>query len=103
MGSAYPGFRPSFLMMIAAVLARAGEADSAHALMRSAREEMDPTDPWPVYFQANVHLNLGEADSALTLLSQFLEAVPDRKAYIATDYWWRPLREDPRFKAMVEE
>jgi serine/threonine-protein kinase len=34
MGSAYPGFRPSFLMMIAAVLARAGEADSAHALMR---------------------------------------------------------------------
>ena len=85
------------------MLARAGEADSANAVIRSVRRGLERGDPWPLYFQANVHLNLGEPDSALALLSQFLAARPDRKAYIATDYWWRPLRDDARFKAMVEE
>jgi len=99
----FAAYEPSFLMIVAGVLARAGLADSAHSVMETAQADLDPDDPWPLYFQANVLVNLGDLDTALDRLGQFLEAQPDYKGFIATDYWWRLLRDDPRFRAMTAE
>jgi serine/threonine-protein kinase len=100
----FDGYKSSLLMTVAGALAREGLVDSANAVIRHVRTEYyEPGDPWPDYFQANVHLNLGEPDSALAFLSKFLEALPDRKAYVADDWWWRPLQDDPRFKALLVE
>ena len=90
-------------MTVAGVLARAGLADSAYAVIRRARAQLEAGAPWPLYFEANVRLHLGEKDLAIQLLREFLEELPDRKAYIASDWWWRPLRDDPRFQALVAE
>jgi hypothetical protein len=55
------------------------------------------------YFEANVRLRLGQTEKALRLLEGYLEAMPHRRAYIARDWWWEPLRSDPGFRRMVEE
>jgi hypothetical protein len=35
-------------------------------------------------------------------LGAFLEAIPQRKEYVASDWMFEDLWEDPRFKALVE-
>ena len=99
----FAGYRSALLMTLAGVLARAGLADSAYAVMRGASRYSEPGDSWPLYYEANVRLQLGEPHLALGLLTLWLEANPDGKAQLATDYWWRPLRDDPRFQAIIEE
>lgn len=47
-------------------------------------------------------LRLGETDEVFRLLAFYLEARPDRKAYVAGDWWWKSLREHPGFQALVE-
>ena len=89
---------------VAAVLARSGLADSAEAVIQQARAADRPdmqNDPMLDYFEANVRPQLGERDQALRLLRLYLEARPDRKTYLGEDWWWRPLRDDPGFKALV--
>lgn len=88
-------------LRVAAVLARAGMADSARAVLRGVEMAPPPT-PLSWYYAAYVHLQLGEEERALHLLSRYVEALPSRRAYLAHDWWWRPLREDPRFRAIVE-
>ncbi|GMR14361.1 MAG: hypothetical protein BMS9Abin29_2613 [Gemmatimonadota bacterium] len=87
-------------MLVAGVLARAGLADSARAMADRIRPEVEQ-DPWASYYEANTRIQLGEPDAALALLGEFLEAMPGRKSYIANDWWWEPLRSDPRFQALV--
>jgi serine/threonine-protein kinase len=92
--------RATGLLRVAAVLARSGLADSAEAVITQARAagtQNEMTD----YYEANARLQLGQRDRALSLLRRYLEARPDRKAYLAEDWWWRPLRDDPRFQALV--
>ncbi|NIV73442.1 MAG: hypothetical protein GWN37_01000, partial [Gammaproteobacteria bacterium] len=48
-----------------------------------------------------VRLLLGERDEALDLLSAFLEAIPQRREYIASDWMFQDLWDDPRFKELV--
>jgi TolB-like protein len=87
---------------VAAVLARAGLADSAVAVSERARGEASgDTRPWTDYQAAYVRLLVGQRQVALDFLSRFLEAVPQRKEYIAKDWLFEDLWGDPRFKALV--
>jgi len=94
--------RPQVMMDVAAVLARAGLADSAGAVIRLARATAPREDPWLDYREANARVQLGEPERAIRLLERFLAAIPARKSYVAEDWWWKPLREHPEFQAIVE-
>ena len=61
------------------------------------------TDPWRDYYEAHTRLRMGERAAALDLLGSFLERVPHRRGYIAKDWWWTPLRDEPRFQALVRD
>lgn len=87
---------------VAGTLARAGLRDSADAVIERARAAPpEAVAPWIDYYAANVRLLLGERDRALDMLSAFLEAIPQRKEYIASDWMFEELWEDPRFKELV--
>ena len=87
-------------LLVAAVLAREGLADSARALIAEVRAE-GSEDPWLHYYEAEARMQLGEPDEAVRLLGLYLEANPGRRSYIAEDWWWEPLRDDPKFRALV--
>jgi hypothetical protein len=87
---------------VAGALARAGHADSAVAVSERARAAASTSlRPWIDYYSANVRLLLGQRDEALELLTDFLEAIPQRKEYIASDWLFEDLWDDPRFVALV--
>jgi TolB-like protein len=87
---------------VAGALARAGLRDSADAVIERARAEApEAVAPWIDYYAANVRLLLGERDRALDMLNEFLEAIPQRKDYIASDWMFQDLWDDPRFKELV--
>jgi eukaryotic-like serine/threonine-protein kinase len=92
-------------LMVAAVLARSGGglADSARALVRRTRAAV--RDAYlrldMAYAEAYVHLLLGEREEALRLLATYLQARPQERGSTAQHPWWRPLRDDPRFQALV--
>ncbi len=99
-----PAVPPYGRFLTAAVLVRAGLADSGRTVLGRAREA-STEDPglWTLYYEANAQLLLGDKEQALALLRRFLQANPDRKSYIAQESWWRPLHEDPAFEALVSE
>jgi serine/threonine-protein kinase len=97
-----PATRALVLMDVAAVLARARLADSARAVIRHARDSAPQADPRLDHREANARLQLGEPEEAIRLLARFLAARPDERAKVAKDWWWRPLRERPEFRALVE-
>lgn len=91
-------------MEAAAVIARAGLADSALALVARARAAREEGDPVLDYHEANVRLHLGEPARAIELLAAYIEAVPGDKEYIAHhDWWWERIWDDPRFQEIVAE
>ncbi|MEO6778419.1 MAG: protein kinase, partial [Gemmatimonadaceae bacterium] len=92
-----------FWRMVAALIsARAGDRDSARAVIAwatrkvgndsSARLDLD-------YDEASVRLALGQPDVALRLLSEYASARPALRSYIARDPHFASLRNDPRFAA----
>ena len=87
-------------LQVAAVLALAGLPDSATAVVEAVRSE-GATGAYIQYFEANVRVRLGQYDQAMDLLEGYLEAMPHRRAYIGRDWWWEPLRSNPRFQALV--
>ena len=80
----------NWTLVLAAVLARAGDEDEARSLMASV-EEFDPTR------RALVHVALGETDEALRLLEA---AVDGGSPFILElgDPAYDPIRADPRFQ-----
>ncbi len=94
-------FWPHGHLQVAAVLARAGQPDSALAVV--ARVKSGEPSPWLDYFEANVRLQLGEPGEAIDRLADFVRAVPHRRDYIAQDWWWRPLADSTRFKELVAD
>lgn len=94
------GLRPVYLMYVAAVLARAGQEDSAHVVIRRARES-DSGDSNIDYYEANARLRLGEQDKALHLLARYADANPGQREYLASDWWWEQLRDEPGFEEIV--
>jgi serine/threonine-protein kinase len=91
-------------MAVAAVLARAGLADSARHLVERSKgdAQVDPTRDL-VESGAFVYTLLGNRDEALKLLKVYLAANPQRRSNYAEDPGWRfrSLAEDPRFGQMV--
>jgi tetratricopeptide (TPR) repeat protein len=91
-------------MAVAAVLARAGLADSArHVAERSHGDaEVDPTRDLSL-FDAFVQTLLGDHDAAIEAFSVYLAANPSLRGGNSEDigWWLRDLKGDPRFDALV--
>jgi len=91
-------------MMVAAVLARAGLADSARHVVGRARGSpgVDPTHDLAM-METFVRLLLGDKDEALKSLKVYLAANPQRRAALAQDpgWWYRSLQDDPRYQELV--
>jgi TolB-like protein len=91
-------------IFVAAVLARAGMADSArHVLDRSkGNADIDPQKELLGY-EAFARVMLGDKDEALRLLDEYLVANPKHREGFRkiVHWWWRPIQDDPRFKALI--
>ncbi len=89
---------------VAAVLARAGLADSARHLLARSRggPDVDP-EVELLSFQAFAYLLLGDRDEALRLMKEQVAANPAHRAGLArsTHWWWRDIKDDPRFKQLI--
>jgi hypothetical protein len=82
-------------------LERAGLADSAEAVMQRARAAA-PDDPDMDFHEATARVLRGQRDEAARLLGRFLAARPQFRSYIRVDPVFRPLQDDPRFRALIE-
>ena len=88
-------------MQVAAVLARAGQADSARAVLAQATADDTRRAPLTDYYEANVRLQLGEEDRAVGLLTSYLDAHPSDRSYLAVDWWWERLRDHQGFQRLL--
>jgi TolB-like protein len=87
---------------VAAILARAGLADSARSVIARTRAEA------PDYLQndlaaleAYVLTALGEYERALDLIALALEREPQMRGFVAEHPWYKELRDHPRFRQLV--
>ncbi|HET7585683.1 MAG TPA: serine/threonine-protein kinase [Gemmatimonadaceae bacterium] len=91
-------------MLVAAVLWRVNLVDSARHVLVHARTTpaVDPTLDL-VAIEAAVRTMIGDKDEAINLLTRYLAANPEHREGFATQnyWWWQPLREDPRYIALV--
>jgi DNA-binding SARP family transcriptional activator/TolB-like protein len=102
-GSADPeplrlNMRPRLMVLTAAVLARAGDPDSANAILERARAAA-PQDIELIYLEAGVRLLMDERNRSMELLRQYFQVNPSSKARVANGRMFRPLREDAEFRA----
>ena len=98
-------FRPIYLAHVAAVLAHAGQRDSAAAVLRRAVEATVSGDEavreYAAYDIAHAWLVIGDMEQSLKWLALDLQHRPYKRAYHARDHWFAPLRDDPRFRELV--
>jgi eukaryotic-like serine/threonine-protein kinase len=93
-------------MLVAAALARAGNADSARSLLLGARAgtDVDATG-WLLSVEAFVRTlfhNPRDTDEAFELLKQYVTQNPNHRAGFAKgSWWWEPLKGDPRFRQIT--
>jgi len=91
-------------IVVASVLGRANLPDSARRVLERARggADVDPTHELPGY-EAWVRAQLGDRDEALRLLREYMVANPRHREGFRkrVHWWWRPLQDDPRFKALI--
>jgi tetratricopeptide (TPR) repeat protein len=91
-------------MLAAAVLARAGDADSARAVLARARILIGGDNDLRLsylYDEAVVRLLCGEDARAVSLLSAYLAERPFLRTYVANDLFFRKLWSDPGFIALA--
>lgn len=91
--------RPARRLLLAMVVARSGYPDSALALLTATARAFPHADVG--LFVAEVRLLVGQPDTALVVLSALLRQHPDWRSYVGTHYWFRGLRNDARFEALV--
>jgi eukaryotic-like serine/threonine-protein kinase len=91
-------------IVVAAVLGRAGLADSARRVLVRARADrtIDPRGEL-IGWEAFVRAQLGDKKEAVDLIQRYLTEHPEHRAGFskATPWWWRDLQNDPRFKSLV--
>jgi len=102
----WPSSRLEAQMLVAAVLARAGLADSArHLLVRSTAADDAKLDPERELLAgaAFAYTLLGDRDQAIRLLQEQIAANPQHRVGLArmSHWWWRSLRNDRRFQDLV--
>jgi eukaryotic-like serine/threonine-protein kinase len=95
------------MIIAAAVLVRAGLADSARRVLLAARAgaDVDPSLELP-YVEAYVRTLLGDDAEAVALLKQLIAGSSNRGTAgadeWATHWWWRQLQSRPDFRALVQ-
>jgi TolB-like protein len=88
-------------LMVAAILARGGVADSARHILAVVRA-IASSKRSTLSTEAYVQLLLGDRDGALASLSAYLRATPFARAQIANNPWFQALHSDPRFIALAQ-
>ena len=91
-------------LLVAAVLARAGRADSARALTRASTGDpvVDPSRDL-THVAAFVYTLLGDTTRAVDQLKTYLAANPSHREGLADDpgWWFRPIAAAPAFRQLV--
>jgi tetratricopeptide (TPR) repeat protein len=91
-------------IVVAAVLARAGLADSARRVLVRARADskIDPRGELTGY-EAFVRTLLGDKKEAIDILQRYLTEHPEhRRGFAKTNaWWWQGLENEPRFKSLI--
>ncbi|MCC6929111.1 MAG: protein kinase [Gemmatimonadaceae bacterium] len=91
-------------LMVAAVLARAGDRDAARRIALELRRQAAPSAELTAdlaYDEAYLRLLLGERAESLRLLAQYLRTRQSMRVLVARHARWRALRGDPAFEALV--
>lgn len=86
-------------LLVAAVAARAGLADSARSIAARVRaaESTAAGATQNDYSEAYVQTLLGRSDLAITLLARYLNAQPSQRGAVRSTPWFAKLRRDERF------
>jgi TolB-like protein len=95
-----PLLAPRFRMLAAGVLARAGQQDSARRTLQAAKAASG-SDPQIDYYEAGVHVLLGEHERALNLLERYLVHSPQLRLFLKGDPIFERLHAYARFRALV--
>jgi|GEM_PF-470516 len=91
-------------MLYAAVLARAGQNDSARAVMARARGEIESIPEMRASFahdEAHVRLSLGDRAGAVRALRELVQLQPQIRRSVGADHLFRSLRSDSEFRMMI--
>lgn len=92
-------------ILVAGTLGRAELQDSAEAVLARSRAPADLDPEMELMgLEALVRLHLGQKTDALDLLKTYLTANPHHREgwQWTAHWWWRPLQDDPEFRALVE-
>ena len=94
------------MMLVAEVLARANQPDSARKVLLEARAgaDVDPNLELS-FFEAHVRTVLGDHEEAIELLNTYMAGFFAGGGGDAGDWashwWWRDLQSNPDFQALV--
>lgn len=91
------------LLLVAAVVARAGLADSAVSMLRTIRRDHPANVPLDQleYGEAHVLTILGHGDQAIPLLERYLRVNPALRGQVRRSPWFAPLANNPQFLALT--
>lgn len=89
----------SILGTLGHLLAISGEEESARELLRELEAQADSTDV--TFFAALIEVGLGETDAAFDWLNRAIEERSGSARYLMIDARLDPLRDDPRFPALL--
>ncbi|MEX2281910.1 MAG: BTAD domain-containing putative transcriptional regulator [Gemmatimonadota bacterium] len=87
-------------MLMAGVYVRAGQIDSARAVMRRARA-YEPANRSLVWIESANHTLLGERDTAVALLRSYVADSPSGSASIVLSRMFEPLRDHKGFTELM--
>jgi DNA-binding winged helix-turn-helix (wHTH) protein/tetratricopeptide (TPR) repeat protein len=87
---------------LAYALARSGQKEEAHLLVRQLEQRSESTYV-PAYTFAMIHNGWRDRDAALRFLEQSVEAREVQATFIKIDTRWNWVRPDPRFRALLQQ
>jgi serine/threonine protein kinase/tetratricopeptide (TPR) repeat protein len=95
---------PNHHLMVAMILARAGMAESARAVVAAVHRDQPPNRSIVdiAYDEAYVWLLLNDRAKALSLLRSYVMAHPEDREYVRGSPWFQSLREDSVFRSLTD-
>jgi len=91
-------------ILVAGILGKAELTDSANAVLSRSKASMDLDPEMEILgLEALIRLHIGQKEESLALLRTYLTANPHhREGWQWTGHWWwRPLQDEPEFRALV--